>query len=78
MKNHQFYLYIDINTHISKFTMIQATHENIMSVIKLLTVVTCASNVLCDVINKGCELINTFFGEFLALFKEIQKNKEGL
>ena len=40
--------------------------------------VTCASNVLCDIIHKGHELIDTFFGEFLALLKEILKNKEGL
>ena len=32
--------------------------------------ITCASNILCDIINKGCELMDT-------LFKEI-KNKEGL
>ena len=40
--------------------------------------VTCAGNVLCDIINKGRELIDTFFGKFLALFKVTQKNKEGL
>ena len=44
----------------------------------ILTVVTCASNVLGNIINKGREFIGTFFDEFLALFKVIEKNKEGL
>ena len=39
--------------------------------------ITCASNVLYDIINKNHEFIDTFFGKFLALFKEIQMNKEG-
>ena len=69
MKNHEFYFYMNINTHISKFIMLY--------IITLLMAVMCSSNVLCDVVNKGHELIDTFFGEFLALFKEIQKNKEG-
>ena len=46
--------------------------------VPVIILVMCEINVLCDVINKGCKFIDTFFGEFLALFKEIQKNKEGL
>ena len=38
----------------------------------------CQKQCLCDIVNKSRELINTFFGKFLAFFKEIQKNKEGL
>ena len=45
-----------------------------VSIISSLTGVTC---VLCDIINKGREFIDTF-GEFLPLFKVRQKNKEGL
>ena len=41
-------------------------------------VVMCASNALCDIINKSHKLINTFFGKLLALFKGILKNKEEL
>ena len=53
-----------IITHISNFTMRSA--------------VMCASNVLCGVISKSCELINTSFSKLLAFFKGIKKNKEGI
>ena len=61
---------MDINTHFEVHDI-----TNIKLHVKTLAVM-CASNVLCDVISKGCELIDTSFGEFLVLFKEIQKNKE--
>ena len=50
MKNHEFYLYMVL--HISQFTMLQATRENIVMFYNtdILTAVTCANNVLCDVI----------------------------
>ena len=41
--------------------------------VTLLTDVKSARNILCDVINKGREFIETSFGEFLSLFKLIQK-----
>ena len=74
MNNQEFYIYMDINTHIHDVTSYMQKHRDVCN--KIIMDVTCASNVLCDVINKGREFIDTSFGKFLTLFKVIQKNKE--
>ena len=72
---------MDINTHVfwsSQCNKLQQNRCDLSVIIILVMAVICASNVFGDVVNKGCEFMDTFFGKFLALFKEIQKNKEGL